>query len=141
DLGLCHVAQQRFHHGVQQTRECHTPFRAEFNGAYTDDDIVDVFTQRLTQPFNIYKNINIPPGLYHFTRHQLTYGSGQDRRFTFNLFNRFGTYYDGHLIESSVRTNYRPTARFSLATTARRSKFSLAEGKFSVVLTTPQANY
>ncbi|PYU89902.1 MAG: hypothetical protein DMG25_18105 [Acidobacteria bacterium] len=128
--------------GVLQTQEWQTTFRAEFNnGAYTDDDIVDVFTQRLTQPFNIYKNINIPPGLYHFTRHQLTYGSGQDRRFTFNLFNRFGTYYDGHLIESSVRTNYRPTARFSLATTARWNKFSLPEGKFSVVLASAQANY
>ena len=79
--------------GVLQTQEWQTTFRADFNnGAYTDDDIVDVFTQRLTQPFNIYKKINIPPGLYHFTRHQLTYGSGRDKRFTFNLFNRFGTY-------------------------------------------------
>ena len=128
--------------GVLQTQEWQTTFRANFNnGAYTDDDIVDVFTQRLTQPFNIYKNINIPPGLYRFTRHQLTYGSGQDRRFTFNLFNRFGAYYDGHLIESSVRTNYRPTARFSLATTARWNKFSLPEGKFSVFLASVQGNY
>ncbi len=128
--------------GVLQTQEWQTTFRAEFNnGAYTDDDIVDVFTQRLTEPFNIYKNINIPPGLYHFTRHQLTYGSGQDRRFTYNLFNRFGTYYDGHLIESSVRTNYRLNSRFSLATTARWNKFSLKEGNFSVVLASAQANY
>lgn len=128
--------------GVLQTQEWQTTFRAEFNnGAYTDDDIVNVFTQRLTEPFNIYKNVVIPPGIYHFARHQLTYGSGQDRRFTFNLFNRFGTYYDGHLIESSVRTNYRPNPRFSLATTARWNKFSLPEGKFSVVLASVQANY
>lgn len=127
---------------VLQTQEWQATFRAEFNnGAYTDDDIVNVFTQRLTQPFNIYKNLDIPPGLYHFTRHQLTYGSGQDRRFTFNLFNRFGTYYDGHLLESSVRTNYRPSSRFSLATTARWNKFSLREGNFSVVLASVQANY
>src|SRR5207247_3962208 len=100
--------------GALQTQKCETTIRAEFNnGAYTDGDIVDVFTQRLTQPFNIYKNINIPPGLYHFTRHQLTYGSGQDRRFTFNLFNRFGTYYYGHLIQASARTNSLPQARFS----------------------------
>jgi uncharacterized protein DUF5916/cellulose/xylan binding protein with CBM9 domain len=128
--------------GVLQTQEWQTTFRAEFNnGGYTDDDIVDVFTQRITQPFNIYKNVFIPPGIYHFERHQLTYGSGQDRRFTFNLFNRFGTYYDGHLIESSVRTNYRPKARFSLATTAGWDKFSLPEGRFSVALASVQANY
>ena len=128
--------------GVLQTQEWQTTFRANFNnGAYTDDDIVDVFTQRLTQPFNIYKNVNIPPGLYHFTRHQLTYGSGQDRRLTFNLFERFGTYYDGHLNELQVRTNYRPASRFSLATTATWNRFNLREGKFSVVLAGLQANY
>jgi len=128
--------------GVLQTQEWQTTFRANFNnGAYTDDDIVYVFTQRLTQPFNIYKNVNIPPGLYHFTRHQLTYGSGQDRRLTFNLFERFGTYYDGHLNELQVRTNYRPASRFSLATTATWNRFNLREGKFSVVLAGLQANY
>ncbi len=128
--------------GVLQTQEWQATFRAEFhNGAYTDDDIVDVFTQRLTEPFNIYKNINIPPGLYHFTRHQLTYGSGQDKRFTYNLYQRFGTYYSGHLTESRVRTNYRPTAKFSFSTMTTLNRFSLREGKFSVVLASLQGNY
>ncbi len=73
------------------TQEWQGTFRAEFNnGAYTDDDIADVFTQRITTPFHIYKNVFIPNGLYHFARHQLSYGSGQDRRFTYNLFERFG---------------------------------------------------
>src|SRR5207253_4021367 len=39
-------------HGVVQTQEWQTTFRADFhNGSYTDDDIVDVFAQRLTLPF------------------------------------------------------------------------------------------
>ena len=68
-------------HGVLQTQEWQGTFRAEFHsGAYTDDDIVDVFTQRIVTPFNIYKNVIIPNGLYHWTRHQLTYGTAQDRR-------------------------------------------------------------
>ncbi len=59
--------------GALQTQEWQGTFRALFhNGAYTDDDIADVFTQRITQPFNIYKNIVVPPGLYHWARHQLT---------------------------------------------------------------------
>jgi len=128
--------------GVLQTQEWQATFRAELNnGGYTDDDIVDVFTQRLTQPFNIYKNVYIPVGVYHFTRHQLTYGSGQDRRFTFNLFERFGTYYDGHLNEARARTNYRPASRFSLSTTATWNRFDLREDKFSVVLAGVEANY
>src|SRR5207245_9897777 len=82
--------------GVVQTQEWQGTFRAEFNsGAYTDDDIADVFTQRITTPLNIFKNIFIPNGLYHFGRHQLTYGSRQDRRFTYNFFERFGDYSGG----------------------------------------------
>src|SRR5258705_3820460 len=73
--------------GVVQTQEWQGTFRADLNnGGYTDDDIADVFTQRITTPLHIYKNVFIPNGLYHFARHQLTYGSGQDRRFTYNFF-------------------------------------------------------
>jgi uncharacterized protein DUF5916/cellulose/xylan binding protein with CBM9 domain len=129
-------------HGVLQTQEWQGTFRAEFNnGGYTDDDIVDVFTQRITQPFNIYKNIVIPSGIYHFARHQLTYGSGQNRRFTFNLFERFGTYYGGHLNEANVRFNYRPTARFSVSGSEHWNRFDLPQGKFSIDLASLQLNY
>ena len=65
-----------FTNGLLQTQEWQNTFRIEFNnGSYSDDDIVDVFTQRLLTPFNIYKNVSIPVGEYHWTRHQLTYGS------------------------------------------------------------------
>ena len=132
--------------GQVSTQEWQNTFRADFNnGAYTDDDIVDVFTQRITPatPFHIYKNVFIPPGLYHFTRHQLTYGSGQDRRFTYNFFERFGGYYGGTLNEFRVRTNYRPTAKFSVSTitTWNRFRLPLVNGNFSVVLSSLQANY
>src|SRR5438309_8127894 len=49
-------------------------------------------SQRITTPFHIYKSVIIPNGLYHFARHQLTYGSRQDRSFTYNFFERFGGY-------------------------------------------------
>jgi hypothetical protein len=66
-------------HHVVQTQEWQTTFRATFhNGSYTDNDIVDVFAQRLTTPFNIYKNVNIPVGVYNWARHQLTYGTPEE---------------------------------------------------------------
>ena len=125
------------------TQEWQGTFRAEFNnGAYTDEDIADVFTQRITTPFHIYKNVFIPNGLYHFARHQLTYGSGQDRRFTYSFFERFGGYYGGTLNEFRVRANYRPTAKFSLSAseTWDRFRLPLANGNFSVLLAS-QGNY
>lgn len=131
-------------HGQVSTQEWQGTFRAELNnGSYTDDDIADVFTQVITTPLHIYKNVFIPNGLYHFARHQLTYGSPQDRPFTYNFFERFGGYYGGSLNEFRVRANYRPTAKFSLAASETWDRFvlPLPNGNFSVVLASLQGNY
>ena len=130
--------------GQVSTQEWQGTFRAELNnGGYTDDDIADVFTQRITTPLHIYKDVFIPNGLYHFARHQLTYGSAQDRLFTYNFFERFGGYYGGTLNEFRVRTQYRPTAKFSVATSGTWDRFvlPLPNGNFSVVLASVQGNY
>ena len=140
---------------VLQTQEWQTTFRAEFNnGSYTDDDIVDVFTQRLIEPFNIYKNIFIPVGEYHWTRHQLTYGSPQDRKLTASFFERFGTYYNGDLNEARVRAMYRASERLSFSFAEQWNRFRLgvvtdalgtvlpsSAANFSVVFGSFQTNY
>jgi hypothetical protein len=48
-------------------------------------------------------------------RHQLTYGSPQDRRWTINFFERFGGYYSGSLNEARVRSSYRANERLSFS--------------------------
>jgi hypothetical protein len=140
---------------VLQTQEWQTTFRAEFNnGSYTDDDIVDVFTQLLTTPFNIYKNVSIPAGEYHWTRHQFTYGSPQDRKLTASFFERVGSYYNGNLNEARVRTTYRVSERLSFNFAEQWNRFRLGatadpsgnplppgSGKFSVVFGSFQTNY
>jgi len=131
-------------HGAVETQEWQGTYRAEFNnGAYTDDDIADVFTQRITTPLQIYKNVFIPNGLYHFARHQFTYGSGKDRLFTYSVFERFGGYYGGSLNELRVSANYRPTAKFSMSASETWDRFRLpvTDGHFSVVLASVQGNY
>jgi hypothetical protein len=129
-------------HGVVQTQEWQTTFRGEFNsGAYTDDDLVDVITQRISTPLNIYRNIYIPNGVYHFTRHQLTYGSRQDRRLTYSFYERFGGYYGGTLSEFRIRANYRPTSKFSISASQTWNRFRLPVGNFSVELASLQGNY
>jgi hypothetical protein len=129
-------------HGAVSTQEWQVTFRAEFNnGGYTDNDLWDVITQRITTPFNIYKNIVVPVGVYHFARHQITFGSGQDRRFTFSLFDRFGTYYGGHLNEARVRASYHPSPQMSFAIVETWNRFRLPQGNFSVDVASVQANY
>jgi hypothetical protein len=131
-------------HHVVQTQEWQTTFRAEFhNGSYTDDDLVDVFAQRLSTPFNIYKSVNIPVGVYNWTRHQLTYGSPQDRRWMVQLFERFGSYYNGRLNEFRVRASYRASERLSFSVGPQWNRFRLpiADGNFSVVFGALETDY
>ena len=131
-------------HHVVQTQEWQNTFRAEFhNGSYTDDDIVDVFAQRLTTPFNIYKNVNIPVGVYNWTRHQLTYGTPQDRRLTLQFYERFGSYYNGRLNEFRVRGTYRANERLSFSVSPQWNRFRLplANGNFSVVFGALETDY
>lgn len=106
-----------FTNGHVQAQEWQGTFRAIWNdGAYTDDDLVHVYTQLITTPFNIYKNIAIPPGIYHFDRHQFTYGSPENRQFTFYVNDTFGAYYGGTLNYASLRTNYRPSRYYAMTT-------------------------
>jgi hypothetical protein len=142
-------------HHVLQTQEWQNTFRIDFhNGGYSDDDIVDVFTQRLITPFNIYKNVSIPVGEYHWTRHQLTYGTSQEHRFIMNFFERFGAYYNGHLNEARVRATYRANERLSFSFSEEWDRFRLgvttdpaghalprSAGDFSVVVGGFQTNY
>jgi hypothetical protein len=131
-------------HGVLQTQEWQTTFRAEFNnGSYTDDDITDAFAQRLTTPFNIYKNVYLPVGVYNWVRHQLTYGSAKDRRWGGSIFERFGGYYNGRLNELRLRANYRRSERlaFSFSEQWNRFRLPVAGGNFSVLFGALETDY
>jgi hypothetical protein len=131
-------------HGVLQTQEWQATFRAYFNnGAYTDDDIVNVFAQRITTPFNIYKGVVIPPGLYRWSRHQLTYGTAQDHRWTLRFFEQFGTYYNGSLNEARIRAEYRVDERLSFSFSEQWNRFRLpvSGGNFSILVGSLQTNY
>jgi Domain of unknown function (DUF5916) len=131
-------------HGVVQTQEWQTTFRAEFhNGSYTDDDIVDAFAQRLATPFNIYKNVYIPVGVYNWVRHQLTYGSSKDKRLTASIFARFGTYYNGKLNELRLRASYRSNERlqFSFSEQWNRFRLPVQNGNFSVLFGALETDY
>jgi len=120
--------------GEVSTQEWQGTFRADLNnGGYTDDDIADVFTQRITTPLHIYTRVFIPNGLYHLARHQLTYGSGQDRRFTYNFFERFGGYYGGTLNEFRVR----PTIVLLRNSRSQRPKRGIASAYRCQAATSP----
>src|SRR3989441_3584656 len=129
-------------HGLLQTQGWQTTFRTNFhNRAYTDDDLFDNFIQRLNSPFNIFKNVVIPTGLYHFDRHQFTYGSDKSKRFVYSFFERFGTFYNGRLNEFRTRTSYRPTPKISIATVHTWDRFRFPQGIFNVHIGSINGSY
>jgi len=111
------------------------------NGAYTDNDFFDNFIQRLNEPFNIFKNVVIPAGIYHFDRHQFTYGTDASKPLRVRLFERFGTYYNGRLNEFRTRVNYRPTTKISIAAVHEWDRFKFPEGLFNVHLGSFNTSY
>ena len=128
--------------GLLQTQEWQATFRALFNnGAYSDDDIIDNFAQRITTPFNLYKNIFIPVGYYRWSRHQLTYGSAEDRRLTWNVYERFGSYYDGRLNEARLRGTYRASEHLSVSLGEQWNRFRLPQGNFSILFGDVETDY
>ena len=128
--------------GVLQTQEWQTTFRALFhNGAYTDDDLFDNFIQRLATPFNIFKNVFIPAGIYHFDRHQFTYGSDRSKRLFYSFFERFGTYYNGTLNEFRVRTTYHPNPKLAFSVVETWDRFKFGENVYNIHVGSIGASY
>ncbi len=129
-------------HGVLQTQEWQTTFRALFhNGSYTDDDLFDNFIQRLNTPFNIFGNVFIPAGLYHFDRHQFTWGSNTSKPFVYGIFERFGTYYNGTLNEFRLRGTYHPNAHLSFSAIPEWDHFKLNGQTYDVKVGSAGASY
>lgn len=129
-------------HDVLQTQEWQATFRVLFqNGAYTDNDLADNFIQRLTTPFNIFKNVFIPVGLYHFDRHQFTYGSNASKRFVATFFERFGTYYNGDLNEFRVGGKYRPNIHLNFSASHTWDRFNLNNTIFNIQVGSYGASY
>lgn len=130
--------------GEVESQQWQTTFRAEFhNGSYTDDDIIEADAQRLTEPFNIYKNVYIPVGVYNWARHQLTYGSPQDKRWTIGFYERWGGYYNGRLNEFRIRSSYRRSERLSFTFSEQWNRFLLPieNGNFSVLFGALETDY
>jgi hypothetical protein len=130
--------------GVLQNGEVMSTVRAELNnGAYTDNDLIASITQRLTEPFNIYKNVFIPVGEYRYLRHQVAVGSPKDRKLIVELRERFGGYYNGTLDSTHVSASYRVSPRLLLSASQEWNRFRLPEpdGHFMVSIGNLQVNY
>src|SRR5262249_61571570 len=99
------------------------------------------FIKRLNPRFNFFNNVFIPAGLYHFDRHQLTYGSDTSKRFVCRFFERFGTYYNGTLNEFRIRGTYHVNAHLTFSAVPEWDRFKLNNQIYDVKVGSAGVSY
>jgi hypothetical protein len=121
--------------GTLNEREYQYIFRGEWqNGAYTDDDIVDVFDENLTEPLQLTDTVSIPVGQYHFVRHQITFGSDPSRGLAFQVNFNFGDYYGGRRNRYAGRITWKPNEHVGITVVEDYNATRLPQGDFNLSL-------
>ena len=140
-LGLKNLSFEGFYlvkyneNGTLNEREYQYTFRANWlNGAYSDNDIVDVFDENLAEPLELTDTVAIRPGAYHFVRHQIAFGSDPSRAFAFQANFNFGGYYGGRRNRYVGRLFVKPSEHFAVSVIEDYNVVRIPEGDFNLSL-------
>jgi hypothetical protein len=87
--------------------------------------------ERLVEPFEIARDVIIPPGSYHWKRYRLEAALASKRRFSGQFTWWFGDFYSGTLDEYIATASWKPSALFIMEFNATRNVGRLAEGNFT----------
>ncbi|HEY6929104.1 MAG TPA: hypothetical protein VJA66_05455, partial [Thermoanaerobaculia bacterium] len=121
--------------GSLNEREYQYTARAEWqSGAYSDNDIVDVFDENLTVPLELTPTVTIPVGLYHFVRHQIAIGTDPTQAFSFQANFNFGDYYGGRRDRYVGRVFWKPSAHVGVSIIEDYNVVRLPQGDFNLSL-------
>lgn len=140
-LGLRNLSFETFYsfrynedHSLNE-REYQYTMRAEWqNGAYSDNDIVDVFDENLTAPLELTNAVTIPIGVYHFARHQIAFGTNPSRALAFQANFNFGDYYGGRRDRYTGRLFWKPSEHVGLTAIEEYNVVRLRQGDFDLSL-------
>jgi hypothetical protein len=128
--------------GELQTQDWDTNFQLRFNNGSTFGlTLASATEQQITDAFDLYKNIEIQPGLYSWMRHRIYFKSAQDSPLIWHVSDAFGGYYDGNLNQAGAGVNYRAGEHWTFGLVQQWNRFRLPEGNFSVALGGTSINY
>lgn len=128
--------------GTLQTQQWQATVITLFHsGAYTNNDLVFDTIQRLGRPFNIFGDVVIPAGEYHFRRHQIQYNSDPGRPIYYTIDEKWGPFYDGSLNELTGTATLRPAPRISVTAAETWNRFVLAGRLHHVLVGSLSASY
>ena len=140
-LGLRDVMFETFYFpkynedGSLNEREYQYTLRANWlNGAYMDDDLVDVFDEHLTEPLPLTDRVAIAPGSYHFVRRQIAFGTNPSLPFAFQANFNFGGYYAGRRDRYVSRIFWKPNEHLGVTVIEDYNAVRLPQGDFNLSL-------
>ena len=121
--------------GSLNEREYQYTARAEWqSGAYSDNDIVNVFDENLTEPLELTPEVTIPVGMYHFVRHQIAFGTDPTQAFAFQANFNFGDYYGGRRDRYVGRVFWKPSEHIGTTLIEDYNVVRLPQGDFNLSL-------
>lgn len=109
----------------------------------TDDDIstnMQLEGENLTEPFEIFEGVIIPPGDYSWRRHCIRGGTGQQRAFRINGYVCGGGFYDGDRVSWGPGMTWRPSEHFRFNLAYRVNDINLPYGSFTTEQVTINAD-
>jgi hypothetical protein len=128
--------------GSLHEREYQYTFRALWrSGAYSDNDIVDVFDENLKEPLVLTDAVTIPVGRYHFVRHQVAFGTDPTRPFAFQANFNFGGYYGGRRDRYVGRLFLKPSEHVAISLIEDYNVVRLPQGNFNLSLLSARVDW
>jgi hypothetical protein len=114
-------------------------------GEFQNGDHFEINIQRIldapTTPFEVFRDVTVPPGRYWWTRGELQYAISPGRRLSLAPLLSIGHFYDGTNTEIDLDATWRPGGRVILGTSIARSAVNLPAGRFTAVQTTTRIEY
>jgi hypothetical protein len=90
----------------------------------------------LTQPFEIYPGVVIPPGDYDFDNHGIEFGAAGHRKFTGRIAFTDGSFYGGDQTRIFGNATWQPSPKFRTSIGYNITEVELPQGEFTTRLIT-----
>jgi hypothetical protein len=129
------------HEGFQQTGNLHMDSHWELRSGHEFHTGMNVTKQGVTEPFEIFPGVIVPPGTYDHVEAQPVFFTNQGAPLSFNFDGVFGGFFGG------TRMQFRPTVRLRIGDTfsgqlsLARNNIDLPWGKFNTNLWSSRLSY
>jgi hypothetical protein len=117
------------------------PLGGSFQSGAQFEVNIQRFLDAPTEPFEIFRGVNVAPGRYWWTRGELQYQMSSSHPVSLGALVSWGGFYDGHDTGIELQGDWRGGGHIILGSTLSRSRVSLPAGRFTATQLTGRLEY